>query len=242
VERASRSEHLSRISTLWAVVQQAHQGQADATAAAQAALLERYGGAVYRYLLGALRAPDLADELFQEFALRFVRGDFRRADPGRGRFRDYVRTALIHLVNDYHRTRQKWPAPLAGDVPALATSDAPDIFHADWRGELLQRTWQALAEAHSAYHAVLLLRVDEPELPSAAMAERLAPQLGRSCTAAWVRKTLQRAHTRYGELLLDEVARTLSTPTTAALEAELTELDLLRYCRSVLARRRDDGA
>jgi RNA polymerase sigma-70 factor (ECF subfamily) len=240
VERSSGSEHLSRISTLWTVVRQAHQGGTDTTAAAQAALLERYGGAVYRYLVGALRAPEMADDLFQEFALRFVRGDFRRADPGRGRFRDYVRTALIHLVNDYHRARQKWPAPLADDAPAPAeTSDNEDAFRAGWRSELLERTWQALAEAHPAYHAVLLLRVDNPDLPSAEMAARLGLQLDKSCTAAWVRKTLQRAHTRYAELLLDEVARTLSESTPAALAAELTELDLLRYCRSVLDRRNE---
>jgi hypothetical protein len=47
-----------------------------------------YHRAVHRYLLGALRDEDAAEELFQEFALRFVRGDFRWADRGRGRFRD----------------------------------------------------------------------------------------------------------------------------------------------------------
>ena len=40
-------------------------------------------GAAYRYLLGAVHDPDAADDLCQDFAVRFLRGDFRRADPGR---------------------------------------------------------------------------------------------------------------------------------------------------------------
>src|SRR5688500_14765658 len=87
-------QRLSRITTLWSVVGQAHGGATAGTAsAARRVLMERYRGAAYRYLLGAVRSPDAADELFQEFALRFVRGDFRRADPDRGRFRDYVKAA-----------------------------------------------------------------------------------------------------------------------------------------------------
>src|SRR5262245_58256297 len=87
---------LSRIATLWAVVQKAHEADRDAATKAQALLCQRYAGAVYRYLLGALRDPHAAEELAQEFALRVVRGDFRRADPQRGRFRDFLRTSLVH--------------------------------------------------------------------------------------------------------------------------------------------------
>jgi hypothetical protein len=46
--------------------------------AAQAEFLERYVGAIYRYSLRMLEDPDLATEACQEFALRFVRGDFHR--------------------------------------------------------------------------------------------------------------------------------------------------------------------
>src|SRR3712207_7176976 len=52
------------------------------------------------------RSEAAAEELLQEFAVRFLRGDFRRADPQRGRFRDYVKTALIHLVIDHQRAEQ----------------------------------------------------------------------------------------------------------------------------------------
>src|SRR5262245_65506349 len=91
-------QRLSQISTLWSEVVRAHGGQPDAIDAARRLLLDRYCGAAYRYLLGAARDPDAADELYQEFCLRVLRGDFRKASPGRGRLRRLLKTALFHLV------------------------------------------------------------------------------------------------------------------------------------------------
>src|SRR5262245_54474212 len=102
-------QRLSRIATQWTLLVQAH--GPGAVSAAQAALLARYRDAAVRYLLGAVRDADAAEELAQEFALRFLRGDFRRASPEKGRFRDYLRTALIHLVDDFHRARRATPQP-----------------------------------------------------------------------------------------------------------------------------------
>ncbi len=243
MDRASLDQRLSRISTKWTLLFQAHAEGADAAAAAQRALLQRYGGAVYRYLLGAVRDADLASDLAQEFALRVVRGDFRRADPHRGRFRDYLKTALIHLVTDHHRARQAWPRELAPDGPEPAAPpdagpDTEQVFLASWREELLDRAWKVLAEANAAYHAVLLFRVENPEASSAEAAEHVGRQLGKAVTAAWVRKTLQRAQEKFAGLLLEEVAVSLGTEDAAALEEELRALDLLKYCRSTLERRK----
>ena len=82
---------------------------------ARAALVHRYRGAIYRYLLGAVRNPDVADDLAQDFALRLVRGDFRNADPERGRFRDLVKTVLFHLIVDYQRRQKAQPRALPPD-------------------------------------------------------------------------------------------------------------------------------
>ena len=49
---------------------------------------------------------------------------------------------------------------------------------------------------------------------------------------------LQRAHAKFAELLLDQVAASLDEPTADDLEAELKALDLLKYCRSALERHR----
>ena len=73
-------------------------------------------------------------------------------------------------------------------------------------------------------------------MQSPEMADRLTAQLGKPMTPENVRKTLQRAQAKFADLLLDRVAESLDDP-SADLEAELKELDLLRYCRSALARR-----
>ncbi len=235
-------ERLSRISTMWTLVVQAHTGTADAVAVAQNELMQRYGGAIYRYLLGALRDADAAAELSQEFALRFVRGNFHRASPERGRFRDYVRASLSRLVSEYHRQRRRRPVLLSPDAPVPAfedsSADGDSAFLASWRAELLERTWQAISEANAAYHAVLLCRIDNPEAASAAMAEWLSERLKKTVNAAWVRKTLQRAHEKFADLLVDEVARSLGASESEAIAEELRTLDLLKYCRSAMQRRR----
>ncbi len=236
-----RDQRLSRISTLWTMVRQTHGTVPDARAAAHERLLQRYQGAVHAYLLGAVRRGDVADQLFQEFALRVVRGDFSRAKPEKGRFRDYLRSSLIHLVTDYHRERNAWPRRLSANSPqptALSADDSTPDFAQHWREEMLERTWGALAEAQPTYHAVLLFRVHNPDVPSPRMAEELALQLGKPLAADAVRKNLQRAHAKFAELLLDEVAASLAEPTLEELENELRELDLLRYCRPALENRK----
>ena len=72
--RDRMNERLSKISTIWSVLRQAQTGVPEAAALARQLLLERYGGAVHRYLLGALRDATAADDLTQELSDReFVR-------------------------------------------------------------------------------------------------------------------------------------------------------------------------
>ncbi len=106
VENVEFDPHLSQMSTQWTMVFQAHSGTPDEAHIAASRLMCRYAGAVHRYLLKAVKDPDAADELDQEFALRFLRGDFKNSDPNRGRFRDYVKRAVQNLINDYHRRKR----------------------------------------------------------------------------------------------------------------------------------------
>lgn len=228
-------DRLSQISTMWTMLLRAHGEPDDAARAARREMLERYGRAAHRYLLGAVRDPDAATELAQELAVRFLRGDFHRADPDRGRFRDYLKTALIHLVIDYRRAEGARPRALAHDPPAPMPPESDDeIFLAGWRGELLDRTWDALATAHPSSHAALLLRVEQPEWTSAQLADEIARRTGKPGTPAAARKAIERGHGQFAALLIEEVARSLDRPSRADIEEELKALDLLRYCRSAL--------
>lgn len=244
----SLEQRLQHITTLWAVVRQAHGPAPDTAGAARRALLERYSGAAYRYLLGALRNADAADELFQEFSLRLLRGDFRNASSEGGhRFRDFVKTALFHLIVDHQKRQRARPRALTAAVnePAVwppEQTDAERAFNESWREELMDRTWLALAElgrqTGQSHFTVLRFRTENPLLSSADLAEQLGPRLGKALTIDAVRKALQRAREQFTALLVAEVAHYLDNPSADQLEQELLDLGLLAYCRPTLDRRR----
>lgn len=237
------NDRLSGITTLWSLVQRAHATRGEAAAAARHELFERYCGAVYRYLLGALRNEDAAQEVFQAFALRFVHGDMHRADPARGRFRDYLKTAVIHLVHDYRAAQREWPRPLPADFPARSPnrsdSEDDDSFVQKWREELIERTWESLAKANRNYHAVLLMHVENPDLSARELANQLAAQSVKAPTEGSVRVTLHRAREKFAALLIEEVAHSLADPTETELIDELRTLRLLKLCGPALAQKQE---
>src|SRR5262249_44043304 len=118
-------DRLSKISTVWTLLEQAHRGPGAEATAAQQQILQRYGGAVYRYCLAAARDGAAAAALAQEFGLALVRGKFRGVDPGRGRFRDYVKTVLFHLVSNHRRGLQRQLPSLSPDLIRNEPSPTP---------------------------------------------------------------------------------------------------------------------
>lgn len=235
-------EHnLANTSTLWSLVTDANHGPEEAAQHARELLLERYKGAVHRYLLGALHDANAADDLAQEFFLRFVRGDLRNAHPDKGRFRDLVKTTLFHLIVDYQRRQKSRPQPLPADEcgPADEQSNpltSDEQFIESWRQQLLSQTWKALRERDGVYYAVLKMRAENNDLSSAAMAERLGTELNQSVTADWVRTRLKRAREQFADLLLEELAQGMNNPTRQQLEDELADLHLLKYCQDAVMR------
>lgn len=242
----SERSHLSRISTEWDLVFQAHNGPPDVVSAAQAELMARYAGAVHRYLLAAVRDPDIASELDQEFALRFLRGDLHRADPSRGRFRDFVKRAVRNLMIDHYRRRTREARPNLEDVPEPVdhTAGLPDFdeeFTRSWRKEMMSQAWESL-ERHQQrtgqpFHTVLRTKVQNPDLRSQDLAELLSQALGKPVNAGWVRQNLHRSRDQFANYLLDAIRRSMKQPSRDELIEELTELGLLEYCRPALERK-----
>jgi RNA polymerase sigma-70 factor (ECF subfamily) len=235
---------LSQIATPWEELDQMHGGMLPALDAARRRLLQHYSSAVYSYLIGAVRNPDVADDLFQEFAVRLMRGAFRRADPRRGRFRDFLKTALGHLVTDHYRRQRRVPRPYDG-FPEPATdrstlAEAEERFAQEWRAQLIGRTFVALEafeqRTGQPLYTLLQFRAENPELPVADMARQLCGRLGQEPTAAWLYKHLHQARQKFADLLVAEVARTLDCPGVEEVGEELAELGLLRWCRPALDR------
>ena len=238
---------LSRLSTRLTTWAQAHQGTGESAVLARQQLVLRYYGAVYRYLLSMVRDPAAAEELTQDFAVRVLRGDFKRFDPQRGRFRDFLKVAVRHLVIDYWKQQQKRrvsaPQPLQPDQAEAVAENLPEAdldqaFVDKWKEELLGRTWEALAahekETGHPYYTVLRCRASQRDASSVELAKSVSAELGRAVSADNLRQLLHRARKRFAELLVDEVARSLDTTEPDQVAEELIALGLLSYCRSAV--------
>ncbi len=249
----AQEQHLSHIATQWSVVRRAHSDDDD-RAAAQQALLERYGGAVRRYLIASLRDTDAADEVFQDFALRFVRGDFHKAHPNHGKFRSFLKTVISRMIIDYHRGRQRQrrhEPQMPEDCPSAvapnpAVVDADDEqFLTSWREDVLARCWDQLRRVEAAngrpLYTVLRHRVEHPQASSQELAEQLSARLGRPLTAGNVRVMVHRARDKFAALVLKEIADSLEDASIDLLEQELIALRLHDYCRDALTPLRQEA-
>jgi RNA polymerase sigma-70 factor (ECF subfamily) len=242
---AERDKHLSQISTLWTVLAQAHGPQEAAARQARDIVLQRYQTAIYRYFLGAVHDPDQANELFQDFVVRFLRGDLRTASPEKGKFRHFLKTCLYHLIVDHQRKRKRQGVALDRDIAEPARDEQPGAdadarFLEIWRTELMNRTWEALRRHEEATgqdcYSLLRCRADHPDASMEQIAETIGGQRGQPVTAGWVRKRLFVARGCYADLLLQEVAQSLDQPSREELAMELIDLGLFEYCRVSLKR------
>jgi hypothetical protein len=198
----------------------------------------RYYGAAYRYFLALVRDGDAARDLTNEFAQRFFNGDFRRFDPALGRFRDFLKVALRHMAVDHFRGRERQAGPLpSDDLP----EEPPAAFDAAWQEELLHQSWRSLEcrqrETGKPVYTVLRCKTENPQMRSAQLADEVGKLLGLTLTAQGVRQLVHRARAAFQETLLDEVVRSLGSPSPERLEQELHDLQLWSYCRDAFLER-----
>lgn len=240
----SGDQRLSQIQTLWSVVRRAHGDQSVEAKSAQQQMIDRYGNAIQRYLLGAFRDPTAAEDAYQEFALRFLKGDYQSVDPEKGKFRSFLKTILYRLVIEHHRGNKRRKSPqLASQFPEPAVYDesiSDENFRKAWRDEMLQRAWDGLkareVETGRPWYTVMRARVDAPDMSSTDLAAHLTEQLDKNVTPANVRVLLHRSRDEFARLLFREVSDTIDNPTREIVEEELIDLGLLEYCRPALQR------
>lgn len=236
------SSRLSQIDTLWSMVHGAHAQNSEQQSDAQRALLERYGPAIVRYLHAALKDSAAADDAYQDFALKFLRGDFRNANPDKGRFRNFLKVVLSRIVADHFRRGIRRPTrQLDSTIQVADDSEQREReaeFQTVWRDEMLTRAWKDLAqeeaETGKPWMRVLKLRVEHSDWRSEQLAEALTEQTGQPFSAARLRVTLHRSRERFSNYLIQAVTETLQTATLEAIEEELAELELLQYCAAAI--------
>ena len=206
--------------------------------------MERLCGTYWYPLYACVRqrgyGSEDAQDLTQKFLLHLLANHaLGTVHPAKGRFRSFLLAALNNfLANEWDKAR----AQKRGGGQTVISLDAAEtrfqaepsegltperIFERHWARTLLA---QVTAHLRQDYHAAGKGEVFEAIRVYLAGEKGLAPyrdtagQLGLSVDA--LKKSVERLRRRYGELLREEIAHTVSSP------AEVD--DEIRYLRTVL--------
>ncbi len=234
-------ERIEAIQTRWSLIRNAHlSGQPESAGEARRLLVMRYAPAIRRYVGGIVRNDDEADELSQEIMLRLMRGDFGGADPGRGRFRDLLKTAIRNFVRtSWQKSGRRKTVAVELDLIANQDETATDAEWTQlWRKSVLDNTWNRLlaedgGKPGPGYHA-LRLKSESPDAASDVLAEQLSRKTGTVIRPDNCRQILKRARARFAAHLLDEVRAGLDAESDERLQEELAALGLLELVRDYL--------
>lgn len=232
----SSPEFLVQISTIWSNIQRIQAGPNQANGRALEQFFHRYHRAILNYLLRCVHHEETASDLFQEFALRFLRGDFAQARSQNGSFRKYLKSALINLVHDHFSKKTRSMPPL----PEQDWEQPADEFDYVLRDDLLSQTWSQLQQAESEggapFFTALRARADHPEWTALELADYLArvQNLPSTPSESATRKLVQRARDTFAERLLGVTHDLLDEASWDQVADELAELGLKQYCERVL--------
>jgi DNA-directed RNA polymerase specialized sigma24 family protein len=223
--------------THWSVVLAAANEERPEAAAALERLCHTYWYPLYAYVRRRGYSPEDAQDHTQGFFLRLLRKHYLgQIDPGKGKFRSFLLAAINHFLADGwdHANAVKRGGGftfLALDqdsaeqrLAGASTQHSPEqIFERCWALALLQEVLNRLREEASqagrAAHFGELKVFLTGEKSPVSYAE-LAAKLGSGEAA--LRKEVQRLRHRYGELLREEIARTVADP--LEIEEELRHL------------------
>jgi RNA polymerase sigma-70 factor (ECF subfamily) len=230
--------------THWTVVLEAASPDAMSDGAAFADLYLAYWYPLYAYVRRRGFSPAEAEDITQDFFTRLVsKQSLSGLQRDGGKFRSFLLRSLDNfLANEWDRAQAQkrggGQRPLSLNVEegeARFALDAPDaetpesLFEKRWAFTLLEHVTGQLREEHTEANKRELFDQLRPHLQgdrSGPAYATVAAQCGMSEGA--VKVAVHRMRHRYGELLWQEIARTVSSP------AEVD--DELRYLISVVGR------
>lgn len=225
-------------STHWSVVRAAGRTGSPAAHAALEQLCRAYWYPLYAFARrrghDAEEAKDLTQGFFESL---LARNDLAGLAPEQGRFRSFLLAALGHyLANECRRgQRQKRgggqtvisldavPAEERYRLEPVAPDSPEELYDRRWAWTVMDQARQRLAAEHARAGKTDLFSLLEPFLTSSRDApERaeIAARFGISLNAVDV--AIHRLRKRYGELLREEIAQTVSRP--EEVEAEIRAL------------------
>src|SRR5438552_5336388 len=217
------SARLDEIGTEWAIIID------------PARFVQRYAPAVESYLRALIKNPHDAEDAAQDFFMRVAKNGFVRARQERGRFRDYLRTAVRNSAISFLKRQQKSKQARFEAVQHV-TSDksiqaADEAWEAEWRRCLLDRAREALARHQrrspgNLFHTVMELLLEHPNDDAVAPADRTSKRIGRTLRPDAFRKQVSRASKALAKYLVKEVTHTMDRPTAEHVKDELMALSL----------------
>jgi len=204
--------------------------------------LFRYGNAIRKYVTAVLRDTVAAEEVMQELILAFLRRGGAQTWPGKGRFRDYLKTAARNAAITHLRKQGRQPAALDLDIHAdpHSTEEAADrALTSEWQRCVLDRVWREL-ESHerrspgNLCYTALQVFTEFRDEDSPKQAEIASTRAKHTLTPEAFRKQVSRARRLMAEFILHEVARSIAAATADDVEGELVELGLWPYVADYL--------
>jgi RNA polymerase sigma factor (sigma-70 family) len=224
--------------TRWSVVLSAGDGLSPDGSQAREKLCRIYWPPLYNYVRRQGYSPEDAQDLTQSFFAKCLeKGFFARANPEKGRFRSFLLTALRQFLLD-QRDRER-TIKRGGGVPlisldqtaaeerffAVTQADVPSeqLFDRRWATSILSSARERLRHECSAsgkaslYEQLHLLgESSDAPLSCAEMAARVG------MTNSALKTAVSRLRQRYGQLVRDEIAQTVTDP--AEVDSEIRYL------------------
>lgn len=221
--------------THWTAVLTAKQKDSSRAFAALSQLCQAYWYPLYAYVRRRGHDPDEAQDLTQEFFARLLRKDFLAAvDRDKGRFRSFLLASMNHfLAKEWNRAhRQK----RGGGCVILSLNDdsaenrylqepatdwpADKLFERRWALTLLESAMSRLRGELASGGKAPLFEELRSFLSGDRTAEGYAGVAARlNLTEGAVKVAVHRLRKRYGEILREEIAQTVTDP--AEVEEEI---------------------
>jgi DNA-directed RNA polymerase specialized sigma24 family protein len=229
--------------TRWTLVIRAGQGDQEGADRALEELCRAYWYPVYAFIRRAGNPPDLAQDLAQDFFVRFLeKRHVAFADPAKGRFRSFLLVSVKRFLIDQAERRSaekrgghiqftapEWDGKEERYTAGISTSETPEsLFEREWAQTLIARvTMDTRAALERECRTRVFDRLKEylPGGDEALPYPVLAFELNTSENA--LRVAFHRLRRRYRELFRAEIAQLVEDPNQIDDEV----LHLLRVLR-----------
>lgn len=214
--------------THWSVVLGAGQDNPALAAGALERLCRTYWFPIYAFIRRRGSSQHDAEDSTQAFFAHLLEKEsFKKLDRQKGKFRSFMLAALTNFLNNEWDKRQTWKRGGKIQIISLDETRAEELYNREpvdsltpeklferrWAVALVERVFAGLKQEYAAANKSKLF---------ATLEHGLTREIAQDVCAEWaaalamsegaVKVALHRLRRRYGELLREEIAHTVTTP------------------------------